>query len=449
MLRSVLSRRRVGLALTAAVIATGLVPIGAAAHAAPDAGSHTEQTPQAAAAPTTLTMHGIGLGGVLNTQVCDFNGDGYGDLGASVRDGFSSAEWSDSEAEQNAAGVTSTYQPRSAQWSNAISDTTKTRRCIGDINGDGYDDVLETSAAGVRSVSVNLYGSAPNAAGKLGDKRFANFSFPATAQFTNPAFGAIGAGAAGDLDGDGLGDFAFSQHLASSGGRTGNGRIWVLAGRSGDLSSTVQTHTMNEAAVQDPSLVVMTIDGAAAGEQLGRIASAGDVDGDGVDDLMVASESAKRIWVIRGQARGAAARQIDLAQLDPNDGWLFATAPSAGSGSAGTSFGSAISVLDDVNGDRVPDYLIGLTSTRTGAGGAVVVFGAAGAAAAAHTVDVDLVARTVTGNGQARGYVITPEGSTDGFGFAVAGLGDVNGDGRSDLLIGAPGYDPVGSTGSK
>jgi hypothetical protein len=98
--------------------------------------------------------------------------------------------------------------------------------------------------------------------------------------------------------------------------------------------------------------------------------------------------------------------------------------------------GQAVAGLDDVNGDGLADVLIGAPFHHLGnRGAAYIVFGKADGAA----VNLDNVASGIGG--------IKFEGliNNDGVGSAVAGLGDVNGDGRADLMFGAPGGVGVGA----
>ena len=108
-------------------------------------------------------------------------------------------------------------------------------------------------------------------------------------------------------------------------------------------------------------------------------------------------------------------------------------------GAAGREFtGFAVAVAGDVNGDGRADVLVGAPSAdnngRTDSGSAYVVFGKA------STAPVDLAAL-----GQA-GFRI--DGAAAGDAADVAGAGDVNGDGRPDVLVGAQRADNNGRTNS-
>jgi hypothetical protein len=142
------------------------------------------------------------------------------------------------------------------------------------------------------------------------------------------------------------------------------------------------------------------------------VAGVGDVDGDGVPDLLVAARAQDvsvngvqgEVFLFSG-ATGLLLRTLD----DPTP-------------QAGALFGYAVAGLGDVDGDGVPDVLIGAELQNVGGnvsqGQAFVFSGATGLLL--HTLDDH-----------------TPQAFAD-FGLALAGVGDVNGDGVPDLAVGAP-----------
>jgi FG-GAP repeat protein len=169
----------------------------------------------------------------------------------------------------------------------------------------------------------------------------------------------------------------------------------------------------------------MRIDGAAAGDRVGGSVAAGDVDGDGRSDVLVGGPYGRMnsgsAYVVFGQR---SATKIDLAALGARgfriDGVVETGLPGLPVASAG-----------DVNGDGRADVLLGASSAdkngRRNSGSAYVVFGKS------DTTSVDLAALG------ARGFRIDGAAANDEAGDSVAGAGDVNGDGRADVLVGAPG----------
>ncbi len=156
----------------------------------------------------------------------------------------------------------------------------------------------------------------------------------------------------------------------------------------------------------------------ARGLGIGSAVSAGDVNGDGVPDALVAQptspQRASTVYVLYGQR--AWRRAVPLARLPTSQGYRMTSAVAA-------PHGIAIANAGDVSGDGVPDALIGFSS---GAGRVYVVFGQRANAA---TIDLNALSPS-------QGYAI--EGAGDEAGTAVANVGDVNGDEVPDAAISAP-----------
>lgn len=161
-----------------------------------------------------------------------------------------------------------------------------------------------------------------------------------------------------------------------------------------------------------------TAEGGQASAELGRhIASAGDVDGDGYGDVLVAAPSYSGAFSKEGRVhfhRGGP------AGLSADPAWT------ASGGQASMGFGDAVAAAGDVNGDGYDDVLVGAHAwdhPENGEGGAWLFLGGPSGPAA--------TAAWQTEGNQANAN----------FGAAVAGAGDVNADGYDDVLVGAWGYD--------
>jgi hypothetical protein len=214
--------------------------------------------------------------------------------------------------------------------------------------------------------------------------------------------------AAGDVNGDGLGDVAVGAPGASANRRAGSGAAYVVYGKK--TTEPVDLKRLGEGGYR--------IDGPRPGAEAGiRIAGVSDANGDGRGDLLVGTwtrslgGTSGGVYLVFGAARSAS---VDLAHL----------------GSEGIAFppgkpdtGPWLDGLGDVNGDGLADVVIGAPSLRSnGTGKAFVVYGRATPGRIA-----------LSSLGGADGYAIVGPGET---GFPVAGPGDVNGDGRPDVLVG-------------
>jgi hypothetical protein len=161
------------------------------------------------------------------------------------------------------------------------------------------------------------------------------------------------------------------------------------------------------------------------GDSSGRsVASAGDVNGDGLADLIVgapyASSSAGRSYVVFGTADTST---IELSAVAAGTAGFVINGQCGGDQS-----GKSVASAGDVNGDGLADLIVGAPSASSSAGRSYVVFGTSDSS----TIELSAVA---AGTG---GFVINGQGASDQSGISVASAGDVNGDGLADLIVGAP-----------
>ncbi len=166
---------------------------------------------------------------------------------------------------------------------------------------------------------------------------------------------------------------------------------------------------------------------------------AGDVDGDGLDDLLVGADGNREGGSAAGKAylflgSTLAARTASTIQLTNADFAFIGE-------NADDRTGASVSPAGDVDGDGLDDLFVGAPGNDDGgawAGKAYLLLGSTLAASTSSTIDLSQA-----------DFAFIGESSEDNAGTSVAGGGDVNGDGRDDLLVGAPDNDDGGTDAGK
>ena len=234
---------------------------------------------------------------------------------------------------------------------------------------------------------------------------------------------------AGDVNGDGFGDIIIGALGAGSVNlnqfddpNSANGASYVVFGSASGFAN-LNLNTLTNAQG-------FKLTGVAAGDKAGTsVSNAGDINGDGIGDMIVGasgvSSSTGASYVVFGKAAGNAFANINLSTLNGGASGGFKI-----TGEANSQSGFSVSNAGDVNGDGLADLIIGARNADTAAGAAYVVFGKVGG-----FTDINL------GTLGTAGFKISGGDTQDGVGTSVSGAGDVNGDGFDDLIIGAPGID--------
>ena len=275
----------------------------------------------------------------------------------------------------------------------------------GDINGDGYSDVIIAADEyddGTNTDEGWVFIYLGSAAGLLATPSY----MPGDADQPDAYFGR-GAASAGDVNGDGYSDVIIGAYHYDDGANADEGRAFVYLGSATGLSST-------------PNSILNDADQANAFFGV-SVASAGDVNGDGYSDVIIGAygyddgpnANEGRAFVYHGSAAGLSttpnSTPDDADQADANFGWSVASA-------------------GDVNSDGFSDVIIGTAQYDEGSNANV--------------------GRAFVYHGSATGLSAIPNSTLDEtdqalayFGWSVSSAGDVNGDGYSDVIVGASQYD--------
>jgi Ca2+-binding RTX toxin-like protein len=291
---------------------------------------------------------------------------------------------------------------------------------IGDVNHDGLDDVLfgaptDPFSPGQGEAYV-VFGTASTDPIDLADVAQGNGGFLIRPEISNVNLGGVTA-AVGDLNGDGLSDFGVSASVS--------GEFYVIYGRSGPWS----TVDLADVAAGIGGFKILA---EGANESAFPMGAAGDVNGDGIDDLIVAAytndqsgEDAGAAYVVFGEE--SARETVDLAAIARGEGGFKIVGEDAYDETGDTVVGAG-----DLNGDGYDDLLVSAAGDAEGgaerSGGSFVVFGKA------DTAQIDL-ADVANGTGGLK--IIGFDGIRAGGTYNV---GDFTGDGLTDLAIGGGFY---------
>ncbi len=372
--------------------------------------------------------------GVSVSDAGDVNGDGYSDVicgayGFNSNSGKAYIYYGDANM-NSVADVTMTGEAAFNYFGNSVSSA-------GDVNGDGFSDVI-ISSFGYSSSTGKAY---VYFGGSLKDTVA---DFTVTGETTGSSFG-ISVSSAGDVNGDGYPE--------------------VIVGAYGYNSNTGRAY-FYDYFMKNEITPELTITGAAVNNYFGTsISSAGDVNGDGYSDVIVGASGYSNIGRAYIYFGGTSMDNIPDVTMTGE--------------AAANHFGVSVSSAGDVNGDGYSDVIVGAYKFGTNKGRAYIYFGGTSmdnvpdvimngeanfdyfgtSVSDAGDVNLDGYSDVIVGadgNNSSKGkayiyfggpamnnstdVLMTGEFADDLFGSCVSAAGDINSDGYSDVIVGAPGY---------
>ncbi len=351
----------------------------------------TTQSPQTDG-PVVLQINEVSAAfGSSIATAGDVNGDGYDDIlvGAGMFSGSYTNEGAAFLYLGSASGLNAkpAWQITGGQNAATLGQSVAT---AGDINDDGYDDILVSAplydVAGQANAGI-VYVFTGSAAGLS--------SIPAWQLSLDKASTRFGASIAGgtDVNGDGYSDIIIGAYVDD--GQTGNDGIYIYHGGPSGLASI-------------PAAILRF---SQPNTYFGNtVATAGDINADGYDDILAGApyydgDKVNEGAVVLYAGSPTGIQQTPLQQFEGNQ--------------PGALFGLSISTAGDVNNDGYDDIVIG--GYGSGQDGAVWIYQGGG---------TGMQLTTILKSNQTGAL----------FGFSVSKAGDVNHDSFSDIIVGAPMY---------
>ncbi|RLF32857.1 MAG: hypothetical protein DRN07_04045 [Thermoplasmata archaeon] len=344
------------------------------------------------------SQEGAAFGWAVGT-IGDVNGDGYADVIIGEPYGGEEYEGRVYVYQGGSTGLTTGPAGWTAESNQIYGHFGEAVGPAGDVNGDGYTDVI-IGASGYGSLSGG--GRAFVYHGSSTGLTTGPANWTAEGDQANAQLG-YSVGTAGDVNGDGYADVIVGVP-SYDGGQADEGRAYVYYGSSAGLSTIADWMIEGDCIFASVGISVGT---------------AGDVNGDGYADVVVGAlwydgsqQYEGRVYVYYGSSKGLITGPAD---------WT------AEGGQADAQFGWSAGTAGDVNGDGYSDVIIGSPGYSNGEAAEGRAFVYYGSSLGLTTGPADWTAESDQVNAQ--------------FGISVGTAGDVNGDGYSDVIIGAYWYD--------
>ncbi len=297
---------------------------------------------------------------------------------------------------------------------------------LGDVNGDGFDD-FSLSDDGAGQVYVVFGHAGPWATGSISAIAAGNGGYVLNAEAGQPLLGMHGAVGIGDINGDGIGD------LATMGWKTQNGdqTTYVVYGRANDATPV----DLADVAAGRGGYAITVPQGSYSG------IGSGDFDGDGKRDLLLGAALEDSGGTDSGGTyiiwdASAIHASSDVATLVRDGQATHFIGENAGDHAGNNRLGN----IGDINGDGIQDLVVDAYANDAGgsdAGAAYVIFGGFGRP---QSINLDAIA---AGQG---GFKIIGEHAGNQLGlWGEIGAADLNGDGLSDIVLGSRYADGTGA----
>ena len=368
----------------------------------------------------------------------------------------------------------------------------------GDVNGDGYDDLIagayqgDDGGTGAGEAYI-IYGKAGSDGTQFGTPESEGTRRVVDATSLAPADGfilqgdeagddlGISVSGAGDINGDGVDDLIVAAYDGDDGGDDA-GEAYIIYGKAGtgsQFGTDVGPEGMKRQVVDTTNLKPadgFIIQGDAADDDFGvSVSGTGDINGDGLDDLIVGAwfgddsqQGAGEAYIVYGKAgtnstqfgmrvaikqdgtaqtlmdsdsaptNSVVRRVLDTAELAPAAGFIIQGAKQS------EALGTSVSSAGDINGDGLVDLIVGAilsgATILSPTGEAYIVygkvvtgstqFGTPESGGTRQVLDTSMLA-------PADGFILQGDVVDDRLGQSVSGAGDINGDGFDDLIVGA------------